>query len=515
MKKYLMIGFVAAVAFTSCSKNDFETMSQEQIDKAKYDQKFVETFGTPDPNHTWGFGATTRAFTRTSINVNGNEELYYNAPALLGEEEDQITAYVRQLTTTPHVAPTGLKNYFVTQVHDGEETYKNADGVGGILGSSKMNHLQIAMEAGGVINDDGSLSAAGNWMHINNFNKGDNTDWNGNTLVIDGGTYNFAYHGTEDNRYHDRWISVKGSDVDAYYNSLGTYSGAKYAGYYYICFDFEGKYAEGTTQIQGQWWNPDSPNASKWDNFSNITLPGDWTNVDWSTCELTIDWTYTVYVDGQPINKTITLHLNDPAQVQNIQTSNYVGGNQVIEGNNKYDDWIVRLVEAQPKNDNPDPDPITYAYRIMAEDLTVATNSDFDFNDVVFDAKIDATANKTYIKLLAAGGTLELYIGDESHEVHHLFNVGKTTMVNTINPDYNTAGVTFELPYYSSYDAIPIYVKKNGVWEPITAQKGEPASKFACPVGTEWQVEYTNIDEKYEHFTDWVSDETKPFWVEW
>ena len=78
MKKYLMIGFVAAVAFTSCSKNDFETYSPEEIVKAEYDAKFLAEVGQPASNQTWGFGSGTRAFTRAEGYgvgplANGNE----------------------------------------------------------------------------------------------------------------------------------------------------------------------------------------------------------------------------------------------------------------------------------------------------------------------------------------------------------------------------------------------------------------------------------------------------------
>ena len=71
MKKYLMIGF-AALAFAGCANHDFEPMTQQEIVKAEYDAKFVADFGQPASNHTWGFGSTTRAFTR-GVFANGNE----------------------------------------------------------------------------------------------------------------------------------------------------------------------------------------------------------------------------------------------------------------------------------------------------------------------------------------------------------------------------------------------------------------------------------------------------------
>ena len=92
MKKYLMTG-VAALAlcagFTSCSHNDdFEPITQDQIDKAKYDQAFLAYVGGKiASNQDWGFSAsiTTRGLmtrantgetypaTSKGINANANE----------------------------------------------------------------------------------------------------------------------------------------------------------------------------------------------------------------------------------------------------------------------------------------------------------------------------------------------------------------------------------------------------------------------------------------------------------
>ena len=88
MKKYLMTG-IAALAmgglFTSCGPDmDSYGGNIEDYVKQSYEQKFVERFGEPAPNQTWGFGsstatvAATRGFTRTIDSSWGNWE---NAPA--------------------------------------------------------------------------------------------------------------------------------------------------------------------------------------------------------------------------------------------------------------------------------------------------------------------------------------------------------------------------------------------------------------------------------------------------
>ena len=86
-----------------------------------------------------------------------------------------------------------------------------------------------------------------------------------------------------------------------------------------------------------------------------------------------------------------------------------------------YSDWIVTLTEAQ-KYDTPNPPdnppytpPTGFVCRIIAEDLTVGENSDFDFNDVVFDVfsdgKIPCTCLWWYsaIDCCRAGGACTLW----------------------------------------------------------------------------------------------------------
>ena len=79
MKKYLMTG-IAALAmgsiFTSCSHdmNQYTGNQSEQVVK-NYEQAFVNTYGEPASNQTWGFGETTVAATRgmtRTISVNGD-----------------------------------------------------------------------------------------------------------------------------------------------------------------------------------------------------------------------------------------------------------------------------------------------------------------------------------------------------------------------------------------------------------------------------------------------------------
>ena len=77
MKRYLMTG-IAALAmggmFTSCS-HDMSLYNGNQSEQVvnNYEQAFINTYGEPASNQTWGFGETTVAGTRGMTRSNPGE----------------------------------------------------------------------------------------------------------------------------------------------------------------------------------------------------------------------------------------------------------------------------------------------------------------------------------------------------------------------------------------------------------------------------------------------------------
>jgi hypothetical protein len=168
--------------------------------------------------------------------------------------------------------------------------------------------------------------------------------------------------------------------------------------------------------------------------------------------------------------------------------------------------------------------------RIIAEDLTWGSeNGDFDFNDVIFDVQLINNGSIIKITLLAAGGTLPLYIAGV--EVHEKFGVSTSTMVNTYTDnngnlikDHNPVSFTIPNqdkknyvvddngnetypPYGSTVKEVawklPVEVLKllsngnRGLVE-LTAPVGKAAAKVA--VGNdynEWCPERTSVDDKF------------------
>lgn len=167
----------------------------------------------------------------------------------------------------------------------------------------------------------------------------------------------------------------------------------------------------------------------------------------------------------------------------------------------------------------PDPeeeettDPGTFVCRIVAEDLTVGENSDFDFNDVVFDVFWDASKSQTTIRLRAAGGELPLYVA--GHEVHKEFGYNSSyPIINTGwdgTIDYEKRYVDFTIDgVYNTRAAandIPVMVTKRGEDKDLidillTARTGKVASKVCVGRDYEWCSERLDIDKKFRKGDD-------------
>ena len=542
MKKYLMIGF-AAVAFAACSNHDFETMSQEEYDQYQIQQAYNKAFTQSlldgkaiASNQDWGFSANsyTRAFTR-SVDVNGN--MWESRPAVTEKEANAIYAYVNRVKSSIpkgtyfEESPITMENFFVTQVWGGQSTDTNCLYLNGdqtvnaskgqeyqasdyILGSSKMNHLQISTSDARLGDGVAELDKT-TWDHANNFNAGQNRDWDGNTMFVGWGTKNFAYHSTEDSKYHDKWIIVDGqyiTDVD----------GNHYPGKYYVCFDFIATNPEAYTKFRAKFWNAEGNNGGEWYE-TNFNIPGVY------SLESAKELTYTVTLRDTHKNEnyTKTFTLIDGGEegksVKDIQIEGYDKGNWIVPANEIYTDWIVRLVEAQPKNDD-----LTKEIRIVAEDLSASGASDFDFNDVVLDVTF---GNPAKVMLVAAGGTLQLKVGSTNGaggvEVHEALlgaeNAKKNEKIyKMVSPGGDVWPVeAVDITSYLSDTNIPdaaaanekirIEVYKQGAskeysWNLLTAPRQEPASKLA--VGKSFTIlrERQSIKNEFEFFLDWATD---------
>ena len=162
-----------------------------------------------------------------------------------------------------------------------------------------------------------------------------------------------------------------------------------------------------------------------------------------------------------------------------------------------------------------------YKKRIIVEDLKgdikadkSVSGSDFDFNDVVFDAVTWNRGGQSYLRIIlrAAGGTLPIYVnGVEVHDgVGYMFNTGTSR-------DYTFGKVIYEgkiegNPKTFNFNSIPVEVEING--RKVTAESniGEAPEKVAVDVDYQWVEEYTKITTVYSKFSDYVADKTVTNW---
>ena len=169
----------------------------------------------------------------------------------------------------------------------------------------------------------------------------------------------------------------------------------------------------------------------------------------------------------------------------------------------------------------------TETIRVMGEDLTINTNSDFDFNDVVFDVTWGKGNEEATIVLKAAGGELPIYIvrDDDDLEIHTLFananpgsGITQKTMINTAaghHNDYKCPQITLKKSnndnvkwdaenIHDFANSIIIIVYKGGSEFRLNAPKGDVPSKIA--VGDfEWCDERQDIDKRTDgKFSEYV-----------
>lgn len=517
MKKYLMSGIAAfafCAALTSCSNKE-DLYDQGAIEQQKelaereaYSTAFEKAFGKVGANVDWGFGlrANTRAHANGAIDVNGNE--WTSCPAVDDPREvNAIYDYVKY--TLPEMdrrghhysttAPENIYGYYVTQVRNG----KNDDNVyDSFTGNhiedcgAYMNYLQIKFNKNATMADlsnatEGTGWKATGWEHINNFNASDNynhsadtSPLHGNTKVVDQGAFDFAYYNSIDSKFHNNWILV-----DGYYIT----DDHKYQDFYYVCFDFEG--TPQCTSVFRFYYNGEERGG--------VEVEGAWTAEEAvkQNLEVTL-WNGTKVKMGEDIDTSFKS--GQDGVYQGLQVESVRNGDKKFDPDDIHTDWIIRITKGNPY------------YRVIAEDLNAREDTDFDFNDVVFDIIPNGTTSAD-IRLIAAGGIYKLTVnGIEVHEAW-----GEQPDANGLYPMINTGDGPNHAPItlctlqgdYTGNDVrlkiknIEIKVYKPGFEDEglvLDATTGRAACKILVDTRFGVVPERQDISNEYDLFTSYV-----------
>ena len=554
-------------SFTSCSndKDLYNPEVQAQNFLKNYETNFVKVFGQPAANQTWGFGTAAQARVTRSVDTNANEWAdpkggnWLVPDPLTRDQKLRVTAYFQAHPYLTYEDPK-FTNFFVQQVYKGgenpgtisSEVYRAGNG-SSVTGGAHMDYLTFGSKT-----ENGQLTFVD---HTNNFNSADGgyTNVLDNGQPVNGGTTHrdqimlmlnsktdcVGFHETNGQVYHiaNHCALASAADIDKWAAESGNNIGAAVTDKWersFVGLDYE---ARGGEDVYAKNWQTGEKMAVK---LGDLVDPNS---------KVVIDNGAEVSINNYNLNEVLTNKYNQTIYYLTDNTNSFLGeevlhaGKNALNQNNKfnldllrslidqnalptqnnkdfikniggrdyvYSDWIVSLAAATHTPvieylDTPD-------YRIIAEDLNIGdARSDFDFNDIVLDVYYNQKdATKAKIKVQAAGGTMPLEIRTAGYtaEVHKLFGVGTTDMVNTgAGPTVADANKPFfEVTINKNVadDNIKLYVN-NGTaegpaWNELTAQRGRVASKIKVAHTYQYCSEREDIETKYPLFKDWVKD---------
>ena len=576
MKKYLMMG-VAALALASCSHDMdyYDENAAEKLVVAKYNQAFVETFGQPAANQTWGFGtATTKGLTRAAETWDGNHTCAADWSKLNFTKPEGAVDLTRS-----DLFPDGnnlgsdfqnVENWYIPANFNGSLSLHNMNLKGNVYVLGKLTDLQQVNYNGTVtfyVAKDAKLKytvSSGNRHTIINAGELEVAKWSNVGELYNGGTLTI----TDTDVHNDAKIYSNGDATIEFPNGGDLKSTCDIHGTINVTGNLKiqnstSKYICGieATGIVENVAGPFYTSYIKADKFTvdgneTYLLPGghikaNTVHVYNSGCSIKaaagsnalIEAKDFIFANDNDFERTVSDNvyfqvsgsvdvsgvtngnLNEKKKFDNAEAYIAANGNPNDKLNAGTatgspacgDAWTVGTPTTDDDNntdDDDNTDDFTFLCRVFAEDLSANAGSDFDFNDVVFDVYTNK-ANEAKVIILAAGGTLPLKVAGV--EVHSLFGVDTAVMVNTGEGTESRAEVT--LPLIEGIKnigdvntEIAVEVEKEGNWYELKAKRGEPAAKFAVTEQIDWQVEHKNINSMYENFKDWVKTGSPAEW---
>lgn len=167
--------------------------------------------------------------------------------------------------------------------------------------------------------------------------------------------------------------------------------------------------------------------------------------------------------------------------------------------------WVMRLAEADNTSDN-----VMAEGRIFCEDMGA---NDFDFNDVVFDAKIMGNG-EIKITVLAHGGQLGISIDGQEVTLPQMTNTG---LAEAETQEITIPAKAGGEPKYTDINDIPVQVipdgeKANNAYD-LTAEIGKAPQKVCVPIGTLWPDEYVALNRAYTPFVEYVNISDPQNWT--
>ena len=485
MKKYLIAGALALVCnglFTSCSEDMGYYSSLEEAKKAQFAQNFEKFYGTPNPNQDWGFGdASVVAAARSARVARTRSQGDNSCGECIKPDMPNFPNYSTQYPN--YTTPAPITEYERAYVKKWFEEHP------GFTAGLNVNNFYIQLVWGEA-------------------NKTYNVYWNYKT----NGQYSrndFTIQATMD------YLCVgNGTDythaLDFNANDDGT--------------SWKAVYMKNSSALSFKYHSTWSNQEFTYFKCAEIDVPGVGTG-----------WYVGLCMYGEKDD-------NGPQKLNyDMKTSEYC------------DDWILKVIPGEGSTITYEKVPKVYKKKevtlhkwVFCEDLgSSATNKDYDYNDLVFDAKIikeykilrDADGNETdytedtdttyYAEVtpLAAGGELTIKFDKFSKTAHGMFanGIADNVLINTCRENQEISmshqeGVFASPEFYefsskddANIDNIKVLVRTQTAAYDLQAYKGEAPHKICVPAGTRWTYERTDIKDAYTGFINYVSTGIEPW----
>ena len=540
MKKYLINGAMALIVggfIVSCSHDDIsQPATVDQMTKS-FDEMFTELYGPIAENHNWGFAtvaaepgeeqleeqaAEERAATRAA------ERAETRTPAEFGWEvsRDYDTQFKRDyylsvLNLLPEEVDAGSKLNNYEFVSNG--LFKFNIIYAQTSGQDEVGYYYYNPETQ-TIADHTRVAFVNNIQNLGNYVEATTSKWVSQIDIL-----GLTWHGLTTSDGADAWKRQRNPYEWSISKTFTVNIPTGYRVGFYIKQGNNIMYSNRTLNSDGRYY---SAYSDKDDKTFLVGLE-DWFNGPRADCNDVI-----IAVSKKVTPPTIVNVNDNPTPIKTpAYQENY---------SSQKDTYMV----------------IKDQGRVFCEDIATANmgvKEDIDYNDIVFDARVWRVYNKEVtiangaitesgeknvkykydISMLAAGGTIPENVGINNDDVHDVFGVGLTFMVNTWTPkstafgQYNTPTNVMlpkkEISYTLSYDqvdpdnisisTIPIEVKYSGNKvmalnnrETNSEGKSTVPYKLCVPLGTLWPIERVNIDQAYD-FKSYVNSPDNKFYT--
>lgn len=560
----------SSMMFTSClQEEDIVEMVED-----KYNHDFKETFGKVDPNHTWSTATISNAYINIAEEGDYTLKLYTSNPRNTKKQAYLLGEYNIKGSTTSSLQfdmPVILKNVYAALIDkNGKRIVKSAKVENGKInlsfGGSKIGSraegdnspFTITYTAGRT----GSYNAEGQYWEY------DIDDCNVPLTRLPEGKENIETVFEDGTILHKNFMfQFKNEATFILYPFYYISSYSHSLGIYY--------YNENGERIEKEIWNRQTDglylkNGENWTKTTNdMESNKDYLNNNNPfRCEgiqitVAAGTQFGFYITANVTNAATSNHqLYSQAQLnQTSDNGDYYTYAATYHNHEKgefyltFEDWtqrwgqsdldfndlVVRIDDSGNEmtivdEEEEDSKDVLMEYIVAYEDL--GTN-DFDFNDVVVGFSHDNKQNEAYIRVLAVGGTLPVYLkgqndGNEEYlfgqkELHEL--LGGSTNRPIISHNLNIVqklptqiqeanGNGYSITEHFKHFKVEVH-RKSGIATEISIPDTEkntgdaPQAFVVADPAWIWPNESQFIGDKYPNFIDWIENNLSEEGANW